>query len=218
MVSGFFSVHFWNFLICFLFYLSFHLYISHFSFTPSTNFPSHDISLLGYPLHQPPSHICPPPSPLPIWECPPLTHTLLIYCSSISLLWDNPPPQDQGPTFPLLSGMAILCCISIWSHGFLQVHSLVGGLDFGWTRWSGQAMLFFQWGWNPPPLPQTFCQYPYQVLWAQSDGWLHTSASALVSCWPDLPRNCHTRFLSTSTSLFFLLDIFYLHFKCYSLS
>jgi hypothetical protein len=36
-----------------------------------------------------------------------------------------------------------------------------------------------------------------QVPWVQSDGWLQASTPALVSCWPDLPRNCCTRFLSS---------------------
>ena len=35
---------------------------------------------------------------------------------------------------------------------------------------------------------------------AQSDGWLQASTSALVSCWQNLPRNSHTRFLSASHS------------------
>ena len=45
----------------------------------------------------------------------------------------------------MLSGKAILCYICIWSHGSLQVHSLVGGLDSGRTGWSGLPMLFLQW-------------------------------------------------------------------------
>jgi hypothetical protein len=31
-----------------------------------------------------------------------------------------------------------------------------------------------------------------QVQWAQSDGWLQASTSALVRCWPDLTSNCCT--------------------------
>jgi hypothetical protein len=53
---------------------------------------------------------------------------------------------------------------------------------------------------QPPPPFQSFCQLPDQVPWVQSDGWHQISTSALVSCWPNLPRNCHTRFLSVSAS------------------
>ena len=91
--------------------------ISHFPVTPSTN-----------PL----SHIHPPPSPLPVWECSsthPPTHTFLPHRSSILLHWGIKPPQDQG--LSLLSGKAIFCYVCIWSHASLQVYSLVGGLDFG---------------------------------------------------------------------------------------
>jgi hypothetical protein len=116
--------------------------------------------------------------------------------SSISLK----PPWDQGPLLPLLSGKAILCYICIWSHGSLQAHSLVGGLDSGRTWWSGQPMLFFQWGCNTPLLLQSLHQFPHQGPWAQSDGWLQASTSTLFSCWPDFPRNCHTRFQSASAS------------------
>jgi hypothetical protein len=60
----------------------------------------------------------------------------------------------------LLSWKAILCYICIWSHGALQVYSLVGFLDSGRTGWSAQPMLFFLWGCNPPLLPQSFCPAP----------------------------------------------------------
>ena len=48
--------------------------------------------------------------------------------------------------------------------------------------------------------PPVFCQLPGQIPWAQSDAWLQASTSALVSCWQELSRNCHTRFQSASTS------------------
>jgi hypothetical protein len=48
------------------------------------------------------------------------------------------PLQDQRTPLSLMSDKAILCCIYIWSHGFLPVHSLVGVLVPGSTGWSGQ--------------------------------------------------------------------------------
>jgi hypothetical protein len=98
-----------------------------------------------------------------------------------------------------MSEKTILWYLCIWSHGSLSVWSLVGSLDPGSTGWSRQLM-FFIWGCNPLHLLQSFCQLPNQGLWAQSDGWLQASTSALVSCWLNLPRSSHTRFLSASVS------------------
>jgi hypothetical protein len=95
---------------------------------------------------------------------------------------------------------AILCYICIWTHGSLPVHSLVSGLDPGSTGWSGQLMLFFLWGCNLPQLLHSFPQFPYQGPWAQSDGWLQASTSALVSCWLNPIRSSHSRLLSVSAS------------------
>jgi hypothetical protein len=187
----------------FLFFLFFLLiipfvYIS--NDNPLPGHPLHQLPIPWYPtsqlpLHQPPHPTCILPYHLCLYECAPVpTHPVQAYHSSIPLCWGIKPTQDQGPSLPLLSGKAILC------FGSLQVHSLLGGLVFGRTGWSAHPMLFFQWGCNPPPLLQSFCQLPYQVLWAQSDGWLQASTSALISCWPDLPRNRHTRFLSASAS------------------
>ena len=58
----------------------------------------------------------------------------------------------------------------------------------------GQPTLFFQWGCNAPLLLLSFCQIPNQIPCARSDAWLKSavaSTSALVSCWPDHPRNRH---------------------------
>jgi hypothetical protein len=67
----------------------------------------------------------------------PPTHPLLHHSSSIPLHWVIKPPQDQGPPLPLIdktcSDKAILCYIYIWSHAFLPVHSLTGGLVPGST-------------------------------------------------------------------------------------
>ena len=94
---------------------------------------------------------------------PILLYVILDHHSSMPLRGGIKPPLDQGPPLLLLSAKAILCYIYILSHGSFQVHSLVGGLDSGSTGWSGHSMLFFQWGCNSPPLPQSFCQLPHQV-------------------------------------------------------
>ena len=117
--------------------------ISHFLVIPSTNPPSHDILLLGYPstIHH---HMSVLPFPFCIYESvtPPI-HTLPPHLSSIPLLWGIKYPWDQAPLLLLLLGKAILCYICIWSHRSLQVYSLVGGLVSGRTGWPGQPMLFF---------------------------------------------------------------------------
>jgi hypothetical protein len=57
-----------------------------------------------------------------------LTHTLPPPGSHIPLYWGIEPSQDHGPLLPLMSDNIILCYICSWSHGSLQVYSLVGGL------------------------------------------------------------------------------------------
>jgi hypothetical protein len=49
---------------------------------------------------------------------------------------------------------------------------------------------------SPPVLPKD----PRLCPQAQSNGWLQTVTSALVSCWKNPPRNNHIRFLSASIS------------------
>jgi hypothetical protein len=101
---------------------------------------------LGHPIAPGPS------SHFPVWECSPThSHTPVLKFQHNPTLGIKP-PQDQGPLLPLWSGKAILCYIGIQSHGSLQVHSLVDGLDSGRTGWSDQPMLFFQWGYKPPEL------------------------------------------------------------------
>jgi hypothetical protein len=159
--------------------------ISHFLVTPPTNSPTH--------IHL-------PPTPLPVWGRSPTypqTPTPSTVASPYSGTWILPGINDL-PSHCCLARSS--CAICIWSHGSFQVHSLVGGLHSGRTWWWRQPMLFFSWGCNSPLLLQSFCQLLHQVPWAQFDGWLQASISASVSCWPDLPRNRHTRFLSASTS------------------
>jgi hypothetical protein len=72
------------------------------------------------------------PPPLCHYEgAPPLTYPLPPHHSNIPLCWDIKPPQDQGPSLPLMPDKDILSYICIWSHGSLHVYSLVGGLVSG---------------------------------------------------------------------------------------
>ena len=87
--------------------------------------------------------VFPPPTPHPTYGLPILfasmrvpspLHTLA-HCSNIPLLW------GINVVFPPIAVReSILCYMCILSHGFLQVHSLVGGLDPGRTGWSCQPM------------------------------------------------------------------------------
>ena len=43
--------------------------------------------------------------------------------------------KDQGPLLSLMTNKVILCYICDWSHGSLNVYSLVGGLVPGSTGW-----------------------------------------------------------------------------------
>ena len=63
------------------------------------------------PAHQP-THCC-----FPVLAFP--------YTGSLSQ------SQDQGPFLPMMPDKAILCYICGWSHGYLHVYSLVGGLVSG---------------------------------------------------------------------------------------
>ena len=63
----------------------------------------------------------------PHFPCSP-THPLPLPSSGVPLHSGIKLSQDQGPVLPLMTNKAILCCICSWSHGFLHVYSLVGGL------------------------------------------------------------------------------------------
>ena len=60
-----------------------------------------------------------------------LLHHLFTHCCLTTLCYSFNPPQDQGSPLLLMSGNAILCYTGIWSHEFLHVYSLVGGLVYG---------------------------------------------------------------------------------------
>ena len=61
----------------------------------------------------------------------PPTYPLPLHCPGILLHSGIEPSQDREPFFTLMSDKAILCCICGWSHGFLYVYSLIGGLVSG---------------------------------------------------------------------------------------
>ena len=87
------------------------------------------------------------PSWLPLHKLPipPLLSPLLfasmrvLFCSlTLSCLTPLTSPYAGAsslPPLPLMSDKAILCHICIWSHGYLHVYSLVGGLVFGSSSW-----------------------------------------------------------------------------------
>jgi hypothetical protein len=93
----------------------------------------------------------------------------------------------------------ILHYLSLWSRGFRPEYSLVGVLGPGSTAVRpGDIVLPL--GCNPSQLLQSFHQVLHQGPWAQSDGWVQAFTTVLVSCWLNLPRSSHTRFLSANTS------------------
>jgi hypothetical protein len=67
------------------------------------------------------------PYPISPSPCSP-TQPLQLPCPGILLHRGIEPSQNQGPLIPLMTNKAILCYICGWSHGFLHVYSLVGGL------------------------------------------------------------------------------------------
>jgi hypothetical protein len=76
------------------------------------------------PLSHPPSIASMRVFPLP-------THSVLPPYTGIPLHWGIMPSQDQESLLPLMPNKAILCYICDWSHRYLHVYSLVGGLVSG---------------------------------------------------------------------------------------
>ena len=108
---------FFSFLVCFLsfFLLSniFFIYIS-------------DVS--PFPCFSSRNSVSYPPYSCFHEGAPPPTHTLLPPHPGINLHWGIKPSQDKGPLLSLMPDKVILCYTCCWSHGFLYVYSLVGGL------------------------------------------------------------------------------------------
>jgi hypothetical protein len=111
------------------------------------------------------------------------------------LMHQTGPPQDERPALPLMSDKAILWYICIWSHGSLQVHSLVGDLVSESTAWSSQPMLFFLWGCNPLLLLQSFLPLPHRIpelslmVGSKHQHW-HWSVAGWTSQGPATPGSC----------------------------
>jgi hypothetical protein len=101
----------------------------------------------SYPL-APPSYFydgAPPPTPSH------LTALALTNAGAWSL------HRIKGFPSHLIPDKAILCYICGWSHGYLHVYSLVGGLVPGRSGGSGWLiLLFFLWGCKPLQLLQSF--------------------------------------------------------------
>ena len=89
----------------------------HFKFYPLFSFP-----LWKFPLsHSHSPLFTNPPTPLPSPGIP-------LHCDL---------SQDQAPLLSLMSHKAIMCYKCGWSHGFLNVYSLVGGIVIGSSGVSG---------------------------------------------------------------------------------
>ena len=98
---------------------------------------------------------CPTPLPASMKVMPrPPTHSCLI---TLAFLYTRASSFHRTKDLPLMPDKAILCYICSWSHGFLHVYSLVGGLL---PRSSGVSvcltLLFFLWGYKPIHLLQSF--------------------------------------------------------------
>jgi len=114
--------------LLFKFFIGYFIYL-HFKCYPLSQFPS----TTPYPISSSPCFYkgAPPPPPLPPHH------------PGIPLHWGIKPPQNQGPLLPLMPDKAILGYICSWSHGFLHVYSLVGGLVPGSSGvGSGSPLIF----------------------------------------------------------------------------
>jgi hypothetical protein len=103
--------------------------------------------------------------------------------------WIPPIAVRQGhPLLPMFLESWILSCTlfswwsSRWEHWVVQAANVVLPMEL-----------------QPPQLFQSYLQLPNRTR-AQSDSWLQASTSALDSCFLNLPRSSHTRFLSASAS------------------
>jgi hypothetical protein len=76
---------------------------------------------------------------------------------------------------------AIICYICVWSHEWLHVYSLVGGLVLGSSEVSGRlVLLFFLWGCKPLQLHQSSPKLLHWSPHTQSKGWQQASISVLA--------------------------------------
>jgi len=127
----------------------------------------------------------------------PSTHPFPPPCPDIPLHWWVETWQGQGLLLPLVPNKAILYYICSWSHGFVHVYSLDGGLVPESTGW---LILFFLWVVNPFSPFSPFSNSSTGDPHSQFNGWLQASASVFVMLWQSLSGDNYIRLLSASTS------------------
>ena len=135
------------------------------------------------------------PTPFCLYEGAPTNSPFLPYHTISPLCWIIKYLQDQVSPLTLMADKAIFCYIWMWSHGFLHVYSLAGGLVPGSSVWSSQPTLFFFFffiGFNSllwlflkcestKPCRNESAQTKHTLNMKKSSGWDHdfTSTSSL---------------------------------------
>ena len=141
-----------------------------------------------------------PPSPLPLWGCspihppspaPPLQHPPML-AHETSTESRASPSIDVSQGYPLLP-----MYLEPWIPPYTLLHWLSSPWEYR-MAWLSDVVLPMRL--QSPSAPLVLPPTPPQGSWAQSYLWLQASISTLVNCWPNLPRNSHTRFLSASAS------------------
>jgi hypothetical protein len=123
-----------------------------------------------------------------------LPHPPILSCPTAPAypFWDIKPPRNQGPPLPLLLGKAHPL-LHMYLEPKIPLGTTLGWRSSLWENWVVQpAYVVLPMGLQFPSAPLVLLQLPQQVPWAQPDGWLQTTTSALVSCWPDLLRSCNS--------------------------
>jgi hypothetical protein len=98
--------------------------------------------------------------------------------------------QRGSPPIALRQGHPLL---HMYLEPWIPPWSLLGWWPSPWEHWVIWPADVLCMGLQSPFAPPDLLPVPSWGPWAQSDGWLQASTSALVSCWPNLPRNLHIR-------------------------
>jgi len=149
------------------------------------HFKCYSISPLSIPL--PPSSCFYEDVPSPTLPLPP-------QCPGIPLHWRNEPSQDQG--LLLMPDNAILCYICGWSHGSLNMYSLVGGLVPGSL---GRGGLVDWYCCSYYGVANPFSSFSPFSNSSTGVPMLQAFSSVSVRLWLSLSGDIHIRFLSAST-------------------